>query len=192
MPLSGSELGSPAIYAAPCPHRANHITVRGCTFTRNGSGISIGTRDCYNHIDTCAVEDNSGPGVLIRKSPAPTEVHSCLVSECKIAGSATKGGRGQVEMVSDAHDLVFVDNEVAGSTQLRKAGFFVESSVRRPSSDRRSVVEEPHSRGHHHHAVLIRCRGDFLIHHRPTRLDDVFHPTASGAVDVVPEREVGI
>ena len=111
--------------------RANHITVRGCTFTRNGSGISIGTRDCYNHIDTCAVEDNSGPGVLIRKSPAPTEVHSCLVSDCKIAGNATKGGRGQVEMVSDAHDLVFVDNEVAGSTQLRKAGFFVESSVHR-------------------------------------------------------------
>ena len=111
--------------------RANHITVRNCVFTRNGNGISIGTRDCHNHIESCSVEDNSGPGVLVRNSPAPTEVHSCLVSDCRIAGNAIETGRGQVEIVSDAHDLVFAGNQVGGSTQVRKPGFFIESSVRR-------------------------------------------------------------
>jgi hypothetical protein len=110
--------------------RANHITVRDGTFTRNGSGMSIGTRDCHNHIDSCTVQDNSGPGVLIRQSPAPTEVHSCLVSDCRIAGNSTQTGRGQVEIVSDAHDLIFTGNEITGSSRVRKPGFFIEPSVR--------------------------------------------------------------
>lgn len=111
--------------------RANHITVRGCDFTRNGTGISIGTRDCHNLVDSCAVEDNRGPGVLVRQSPSPTEVHSCLISNSKITGNAAEEGRGQVEIVGDAHDLVFVGNEVAGPRQVRKPGFFIEPSVRR-------------------------------------------------------------
>jgi hypothetical protein len=42
------------------------------------------------------------------------EVHSCAVRGCRIEGNATADGKGQIEVVSDAHDLVFEDNELAG------------------------------------------------------------------------------
>jgi hypothetical protein len=46
--------------------RANHITVRDCSFRDNALGISLGTRDCYNLIENCRMEGNRGAGVLVR------------------------------------------------------------------------------------------------------------------------------
>ena len=93
--------------------RANHITVRGCTFRRNhGPGVSIGTRDCFNLLEDCDVTDNGGPGVLARAAPAPTEVHSCAVRACRLRGNARDTGRGQIEIQADAHDLVLEANEI--------------------------------------------------------------------------------
>ena len=110
--------------------RANHITVRGCTFRRNRVGISIGTRDCHNVIDSCTVEDNAGAGVFARATPSPTEVHSCRIENSAIRGNAAEEGRGQVEIVSDAHDLVFVNNDIQGHSQTSKAGIYLEPTVR--------------------------------------------------------------
>jgi hypothetical protein len=110
--------------------RANHITVADCEFRENRLGISIGTRDCYNLIDSCTIENNRGVGLLARQSPRPVEVHSCRVQKCKIGGNAREEGRGQIEITSDAHDLVFVDNELVGGGDGRGSGIYVEPTVR--------------------------------------------------------------
>ena len=60
------------------------------------------------------MEGNRGAGVLVRQTPKPTEVHSCRVQKCQIKGNARVEGQGQVEITSDARDLVFVENEVGG------------------------------------------------------------------------------
>lgn len=109
--------------------RANHITVKDCTFRENRLGISIGTRDCNNVITGCTVEKNRGVGVLARQSPTPVEVHSCRVEKCRIANNAGEEGRGQIEVTTDAHDLVFVDNEVACG-RGGGAGVYIEDSAR--------------------------------------------------------------
>lgn len=108
--------------------RANHITVRDCSFRDNALGISLGTRDCYNLIENCRMEGNRGAGVLVRQTPKPTEVHSCRVQKCQIKGNARVEGQGQVEVTSDARDLVFVENEVGGERD--KPGVFVEQTAR--------------------------------------------------------------
>jgi len=108
--------------------RANHITVRDCRFERNQLGISIGTRDCHNLIEGCAIDGNEGAGVLVRETPRPTEVHSCRVRNCRIGGNARSAGQGQIEIVSDAHDLIFARNRIAGNGT--KPGIFAESSAR--------------------------------------------------------------
>ncbi len=112
--------------------RANYITVRGSRFTGNGTGVSIGTRDCHNLIEDCVVDGNAGAGVLVRPSPRPVEVHSCHVRRCTIAGNAVKRGQGQVEIVTQAHDLIFEGNTVSGrqGAGQDKPGFFVESTAR--------------------------------------------------------------
>ncbi|MGY8823056.1 MAG: right-handed parallel beta-helix repeat-containing protein [Candidatus Latescibacterota bacterium] len=106
--------------------RANNITVTDCTFRENRLGISIGTSDCYNLIEDCTIENNAGAGVLVRQSPEPVEVHSCRVERCRIGGNAREEGRGQIEVTSAAHDLVFVDNEITGSGG---AGIYIEPSA---------------------------------------------------------------
>jgi hypothetical protein len=112
--------------------RANHITVTGSRFTDNGMGISIGTRDCHNLIEDCVVDGNAGAGILARPSPRPVEVHSCHVRRCMIASNAGTRGQGQVEIVTQAHDLIFEDNTVRGreGAGQDKPGFFVESTAR--------------------------------------------------------------
>ena len=102
--------------------RANHISVRDCSFRRNQTGVSIGTRDCHNLIENCAIEENTEAGLLVRETPRPTEVHSCLVQNCRIGGNAQSDGRGQVEIVSDAHDLIFAKNDITGCG--KKPGIF--------------------------------------------------------------------
>ncbi|MFT7695009.1 MAG: hypothetical protein ACI8P2_003643 [Candidatus Latescibacterota bacterium] len=109
--------------------RANHITVRECDFRENKLGISIGTRDCYNLIEDCIIENNAGPGVLARQSPLPVEVHSCRIERCRMGGNARLEGRGQIEVTSAAHDLVFVDNEVACG-KSGGAGVYIEDTAR--------------------------------------------------------------
>ncbi len=54
--------------------RANHITVRDCSFAGNDLGMSIGTRDCHNLIERCQFNANHGPGVLARACPEPSQV----------------------------------------------------------------------------------------------------------------------
>ena len=108
--------------------RANHITVKDCTFRENRLGISIGTRDCFNLIEDCVIEDNAGAGVLARQSPEPVEVHSCRVERCRISGNVREEGRGQIEVTSAAHDLVFVDNDIAGG-RSGGAGIYIEASA---------------------------------------------------------------
>lgn len=110
--------------------RATRITVRDCAFRRNDLGISIGTRDCHNLIENCAIEANAGPGIATRETPSPTEVHSCRVRGNSIAGNATRHGRGQVELVGDAHDITVVDNRISGALDRPSAGLFAEVTVR--------------------------------------------------------------
>ena len=99
--------------------RATRITVTGCTLARNNTGVSIGTRDCYNHIDGCTVVNNQSAGVFVRPTPVPTEVHSILIEGCVISGNGkTSGGSdsghddAQVVITSDAHDIVLVGNVI--------------------------------------------------------------------------------
>ncbi len=94
--------------------RANHITVRDCDFRGNASGISIGTRDCHNLIEGCVIETNQGPGILVRETPASTEVHSILIRRCHLRGNGARGGAGQVEVAGAAHDLIVEENGFAG------------------------------------------------------------------------------
>lgn len=95
--------------------RANHITVRGCEFGRNRvAGISIGTRDCYNRITDCRFVGNDGPGIDFRGAPRPIEVHSVEISGCSFTGNGAVHGRGSIDVVSDAHDLIIADNTIDG------------------------------------------------------------------------------
>lgn len=110
--------------------RATRISVRRCAFRGNGLGVSIGTRDCHNLIEDCAVVDNRGPGILARPTPSPTEVHSCEVRGCRITGNCRSEGRGQVEVATDAHDLVVSGNEVRGSSERNAAGVYAEPTAR--------------------------------------------------------------
>jgi hypothetical protein len=108
--------------------RANHITVRDCQFWGNGLGVSIGTRDCHNRIENCLIEDNDGPGVLAREAPRPTEVHSCLIADCRLSGNARTAGQGQVEIASEAHDLIVTGCRISGTGG--KPGLFIAPSAR--------------------------------------------------------------
>lgn len=107
--------------------RANHIDVREGEFKRNGVGMSIGTRDCHNRIEDCCLEGNQGAGLLVRETPRPTEVHSCLIRGCRISGNAHRGGQGQVELTGDAHDLIVADCQIEGISG--KPGIFIAPSA---------------------------------------------------------------
>jgi hypothetical protein len=113
--------------------RANHITVTGSRFSNNGTGVSIGTRDCHNLIERCLVENNASAGILVRSSPRPVEVHSCHVRECTLAANAAVQGQGQVEVTSDAHDLIFEANTISGRMGAGddKPAFFIAPSASR-------------------------------------------------------------
>eukprot|EP00307_Rebecca_sp_RCC1486_P014284 CAMPEP_0119419326 /NCGR_PEP_ID=MMETSP1335-20130426/20512_1 /TAXON_ID=259385 /ORGANISM="Chrysoculter rhomboideus, Strain RCC1486" /LENGTH=145 /DNA_ID=CAMNT_0007444625 /DNA_START=299 /DNA_END=733 /DNA_ORIENTATION=+ len=56
----------------------------------------------------------------------------------------------------------------------------------------RSVVEEAHPRVRHHHAVLVRRRGDALVLHRAAWVHEVLDAVPRGHVDVVAEGEEGV
>jgi hypothetical protein len=112
--------------------RANHITVRDCVFAGNGvCGVSVGTRDCYNRIESCRVLDNDGPGILFRPTPRPVEVHSCVVSRCQVSGNARVSGHGQIDILGDAHDLVLQDNEILGLREPDRAGVYIAPTAER-------------------------------------------------------------
>ena len=95
--------------------RANHITVRDCDFVDNDSGISIGTRDCHNLIEDCRIKGNTAAGILVRHSPRPVEVHSCRIRGCTISGNDASGESAQIDVTSDAHDLVIQSNDIIGT-----------------------------------------------------------------------------
>jgi hypothetical protein len=107
--------------------RANHVTVQNCTFTGNvACGISVGTRDCHNRIEGCRIVENDGPGILIRRTVRPVEVHSCRVARCLVERNARESGRGQIDVLGDAHELAFVDNEIIGrGPEQERAGIYV-------------------------------------------------------------------
>jgi pectate lyase len=109
--------------------RANYITVRDCTFKRNGTGLAIGTRDCYNLIENCTMQDNRAAGILIRRMPAPTEVHNCLIRDCDISGNGTERGEGQIEIEPAAHDISLVNNRITGHSERMTAGVYTENGV---------------------------------------------------------------
>jgi hypothetical protein len=112
--------------------RANHITVRDSVFhTNKVCGISVGTRDCNNRITGCQMVDNDGPGLLIRHTSRPVEVHSCHISGCQIKGNALERGRAQVDVLGDAHDLILEQNEIVGSPGDERAGIYLAPSVER-------------------------------------------------------------
>jgi hypothetical protein len=113
--------------------RANHVTVRDCTFSGNvACGVSVGTRDCYNRIENCRMVDNEGPGILIRSTVRPVEVHSCHISGCCVERNARTSGRGQIDVLGEAHDLAFVDNEIIGLVpDQERAGIYVGPSAQR-------------------------------------------------------------
>jgi hypothetical protein len=112
--------------------RANHITVRDCTFDGNQAcGISVGTRDCHNRITGCQVTRNAGPGLLVRHTARPVEVHSCHVSGCQIVGNAIEHGHAQVDVLGDAHDLILERNTIGGSSERASAGIYLAPSTER-------------------------------------------------------------
>lgn len=95
--------------------RATRITVRGCRFEGNGDGVSIGSRDCHNLIESCALVGNRGAGLIVREAPAPVEVHSCEVAGCEIAANGIAAGDPQVSIPAGAHDLILRANRIAGA-----------------------------------------------------------------------------
>lgn len=112
--------------------RANHITVRDSSFVANTAcGVSVGTRDCYNRVEGCRMADNGGPGILFRATPRPVEVHSCSVSRCLIEGNARKTGRGQIEILGDAHDLLIRESRIVGLPAEERTGVYMAPSVER-------------------------------------------------------------
>ena len=112
--------------------RANHITVRDCTFEGNQvCGLSIGTRDCHNLIEKCHMVKNGGPGLLVRPTARPVEVHSCRIAGCTVAGNARKSGRGQIDVLGDAHDLALTGNVIVGSPGEGTAGLYIAPSAER-------------------------------------------------------------
>jgi hypothetical protein len=112
--------------------RANHITVHSSTFRGNHvCGISVGTRDCHNRIAGCQMLDNAGPGLLIRSTSRPVEVHSCHISGCRIAGNASDHGHAQVDVLGDAHDLILERNEIFGLPGNERAGIYLAPSTER-------------------------------------------------------------
>jgi polygalacturonase len=112
--------------------RANHITVRNSAFRGNHAcGISVGTRDCYNRIADCQMTGNAGPGLLIRRTSRPVEVHSCHISGCRIESNASEHGHAQVDVQGDAHDLVLERNEIAGLPDQERAGIYLAPSAER-------------------------------------------------------------
>jgi hypothetical protein len=112
--------------------RANHITVRSCAFRSNQvCGISVGTRDCHNRIAGCEMTGNAGPGLLIRNTSRPVEVHSCHISGCRITGNAFDHGHAQVDVLGDAHDLVLERNAISGVPDQARAGIYLAPSAER-------------------------------------------------------------
>eukprot|EP01043_Picozoa_sp_COSAG02_P045251 COSAG02_NODE_4121_length_5748_cov_4.624358_2_plen_466_part_00 len=120
--------------------RATLITVQGCTLARNATGVSIGTRDCFNHILGCQMINNHGAGVLVRPTPAPTEVHSILIEACTIRGNgresdAENAGQlmqdaAQIVLTSDAHDIVLVENSIErGVAMAASVGLLCDEDV---------------------------------------------------------------
>jgi hypothetical protein len=106
--------------------RANHMTVRDCTFGKNRAcGISVGTRDCHNRIEGCRLLDNEGPGILFRQGPRPIEVHTCRVSACYLENNARVSGRGQIDVHGDAHDLALTGNTLLGPNDDETAGIYI-------------------------------------------------------------------
>ncbi len=95
--------------------RANHITVTDCEFDANGTGMSIGTRDCHNLIASCRMRGNRGPGILTRQGPVPIEVHSCVIRDCEIAGNATDEGEAQIAIRAAAHDIAIHSCTIEGN-----------------------------------------------------------------------------
>ncbi len=111
--------------------RANHITVRDCEFTGNlSSGISIGTRDCYNLIENCSIGSNGGPGIIFRKTERPVEMHACLVRRCQIEGNSFKSGDSQIQICGPAHDIAIQENSISGMAGGDETGILVESEAR--------------------------------------------------------------
>lgn len=111
--------------------RANHITVRNCTFERNALGISIGARDCYNLMESCRITHNDEAGILIRESAKPCEVHSILIRDCHIEANKARHGKAQIDVLSDAHDIVVTGNRIHGGHRKRTPGIFVQSTAKR-------------------------------------------------------------
>jgi hypothetical protein len=113
--------------------RANHVTVRNCTFSGNvACGVSVGTRDCYNRIEDCRMIDNDGPGILIRPTDRPVEVHTCHIAGCEVKRNARANGRGQIDIRGEAHDLALVNNDIAGlSPEQERAGIYIGPSAQR-------------------------------------------------------------
>jgi hypothetical protein len=112
--------------------RANHITVRGCTFAENRvAGLSVGTRDCHNLVEDCRMERNEGPGILLRPNVRPVEVHSCVFRRCAVSANARTAGRGQIDILGDAHDVVLEGNEIAGLAGQEKPGIYLAPSAQR-------------------------------------------------------------
>lgn len=106
--------------------RANHITVTGCTFNENvRCGISVGTRDSYNLIENCQIKANAGPGILFRQAVRPVEVQACRVTGCHISGNGMQSGHGQIDVLGDAHDLVFSHNNIEGPPEKSRAGIYL-------------------------------------------------------------------
>jgi hypothetical protein len=79
----------------------------------------------------CEISGNQGPGILFRRAPRPTEVHSCLVEACDIEGNARVTGRGQIDILSHAHDLVIRKNRIEGQGARTVAGVYVSPAAER-------------------------------------------------------------
>jgi len=110
--------------------RANHVTVRNCRFEGNGgAGVSVGTRDCWNLVEDCTMAGNTGPGILLRANERPVEVHSCRFARCTVEGNATATGRAQIDILGDAHDIVFRANRIRGGPGAGKPGLFLAPSA---------------------------------------------------------------
>ena len=111
--------------------RANHITVKDCSFEGNGLGVSVGTRDCHNVVESCRILRNSGEGVLFRpEGVSPVEVHSVRIAACEIEGNALEEGEGQVALHADAHDIVIEGNRISGNPDRKQPAVFAAPATR--------------------------------------------------------------